>query len=115
MAGLQLDYCLAANGCFGVGTFVGPVAAMGIYVMDCHRSNAAQFCAPPPQVQGYKAKKGPPKEDGPRYVQVNLMVGPFLWPTSTQQACLFQKVEAHTRPVAVFYLKGNGKVPARRP
>ena len=112
--------CLAADGYFGVGTFVEPVAAMGICLISCLKSNAALFYAPPPQVAGEKRKKGRPKkkdgkvdwaspdegrlpvayEDGEKRVRTGLV----------HVKCLKRTV----RLVAVDYLKEDGTLFTRK-
>lgn len=55
---------LAADGYFGVSTFVGPVTAMGIHLVSCLKSNTALFYAPLPQATGKRKQGRPRKKDG---------------------------------------------------
>ncbi len=57
---------LAADGYFGVGTFVNPVLKMGIEVISCLKSNSCLHYAPPPD-EGPK-KRGRPRVKGNRII-----------------------------------------------
>lgn len=55
---------LAADGYFGVNTFVNPVREMGLHVVSCLKSNAALFYAPLPDAAGKRKRGRPRKKDG---------------------------------------------------
>jgi DDE superfamily endonuclease len=50
--------CLAADGYFGVSTFVGPVTDMGIRLVSCLKSNFALYYAEPPTSERGKKRRG---------------------------------------------------------
>lgn len=112
--------CLAADGYFGVGTFVGPVTAMGICLVSCLKSNAALFYAPPPQAEGAKPKKGRPRKKDGKVDWANLDEGrlPVTYEDGEKRVrsglvyvkCLKRTV----RLVAVDYLKEDGTLFTRK-
>lgn len=112
--------CLAADGYFGVGTFVGPVTAMGTCLVSCLKSNAALFYAPPPQAEGDKRKKGRPRKKDGKVDWANLDEGrlPVAYEDTEKRVrsglayvkCLKRTV----RLVAVDYLKEDGTLFTRK-
>lgn len=112
--------CLAVDGYFGVGTFAGPVTAMGICLVSCLKSNAALFYAPLPPAQGARAKKGRPRKKDGKVDWANPDEGrlPVAYEDAGKRVrcglvyvkCLKRTV----RLVAVDYLKGDGSLSARK-
>ena len=112
--------CLAADGYFGVSTFVGPVVGMGICVVSCLKSNFALFYAPAPKKAGDRPGKGRPRVkdgkldwgniDGERLPVVEQ--GPRMLVRSglVYVKCLKRTV----RLVAVDYLKEDGSLFTRK-
>ena len=112
--------CLAVDGYFGVGTFVGPVTEMGICLVSCLKSNAALFYAPLPQAQGAKPKKGRPRKKDGKVDWANVDGGrlPVVCEDCEKRVrcglvyvkCLKRTV----RLVAVDYLKEDGTLFTRK-
>lgn len=102
---------LAADGYFGVSTFVNPVKEMGIEVISCLKSNAALHYPPPPVVAG---KKGRPRVKGDkiRWSDLDEKRLPLIYQDQEKKVrtgkvwvkCLKRIVQL----VAVEYLKADG-------
>ena len=115
----HFDNCLAADGYFGVSTFVGPVSAMGVRLISCLRANAALYYAPLPQA-GEKKKRGRPrKKDGKvDWKEVDEERLPIVQQDEERRVrtglvyvtCLKRTV----RLVAVDYLKEDGSLVTRK-
>lgn len=103
--------CLTADGYFGVGTFVGPVTAMGICVVSCLKANAALFYAPAP-ANGKRGRGRPRVKDGrPDWSNPDEGHMPVVRSGPAYVKCLRRTV----RLVAVDYLKEDGSLTARKP
>ncbi len=110
--------CLAADGYFGVNTFVEPVIKLGICVVSCLKSNAALFYIPP-QVQGKRNHGRPRKKDG-KIDWANLDENrlPIVMQDETakvRSAIVYVKcLKRQVRLVAVDYLKEDGSLQTRK-
>lgn len=113
----QFGNKLAADGFFGVSTFVNPVAELGVEVISCLRANAVLFYAPDaPKTP----KRGRPRKKGARIDWKNL--------DDTKLAIVFSDAEKRVRAglvyanalkrivrlVAVEFLRPDGCVQARK-
>lgn len=116
----HFDNCLAADGYFGVSTFVEPVAAMGIRLISCLRANAALFYAPLPEGARKKKRGRPRKKDGKvDWKEVDEERLPVVQQDGEKRirtGLVYVKCLKRTvRLVAVEYLREDGSLSARKP
>lgn len=110
---------LAADGYFGVSTFVNPLAELGIGVISCLKSNTALHY-PPPAATGDKKPKGRPRVKGDkiRWSDLDEERLPLLYQDQEKKVrcgkvwvkCLKRIVKL----VSVEYLKADGSVQSHK-
>lgn len=110
---------LAADGYFGVSTFVNPVVALGIEVISCLKSNTAMHYPPPPVAPGRKPQGRPRvKGDKIRWSDLDEERLPLVCQDQEKKIrtgkvwvkCLSRIVHL----VSVEYLKADGSVQSHK-